>query len=118
MRSYFGRKLLVYGLTFFLAVSIDWMIPRFMPGNPIENMLTRVSVASTAGASQALYTYYSHLFGLDVPLWQQYVNFWDSLIHGNLGISVYLFPTPVSKVLENAIPYDVALLVPSILLSW
>lgn len=118
MRRYFGRKLLIYALTFFLAVSIDWMIPRFMPGNPIQNMLTRVSVATTGNASQLLYNYYSHLFGLDVPLWQQYLNFWNSLIHGNLGISVYLYPTPVSQVLKNAVPYDIALLIPSILLSW
>ena len=118
MRRYFGRKLLVYGITFILAVSIDWMIPRFMPGDPIKNMLARVSVGTTAGASQALYDYYAHLFGLDLPLWLQYLNFWNSLLHGNLGISSYLFPTPVAKVLWQAVPYDVFLLVPSILLSW
>jgi len=118
VRRYFGRKLLIYGLTFILAVSIDWMIPRFMPGNPIRNMLTRVSVGTTAGASQALYDYYSHLFGLDLPLWQQYLNFWNSLIHGNLGISSYLFPTPVKQVLLSAVPFDIFLLIPSILLSW
>ena len=118
MRRYFGRKILIYALTFFLAVTIDWLIPRFMPGNPIRNMLTRVTVATTEGASQALYNYYSHLFGLDVPLWQQYINFWSSLFHGNLGISTYLFPTPVVKVLTNAVPYDVFLLIPAILASW
>jgi len=89
-----------------------------MPGNPIRNMLTRVSVGTTAGASQALYDYYSHLFGLDLPLWQQYLNFWNSLIHGNLGISSYLFPTPVKQVLLSAVPFDIFLLIPSILLSW
>jgi peptide/nickel transport system permease protein len=115
---YLGRKLLIYALTFILAVSIDWMIPRFMPGDPIQNMLTRVTGAQTAASSQALYSYYSHLFGMDVPLWQQYLNFWDSLIHGNLGISMWLFPTPVSQVIKNAVPFDIALLVPSILLSW
>jgi peptide/nickel transport system permease protein len=118
VRRYFGRKIIIYALTFFLAVTIDWMIPRFMPGNPVQNMLTRVSIATTAGSSQALYTYYSHLFGLDLPAWKQYLNFWVSLFHGDLGISVYLFPTPVRDVLKAAVPYDVALLVPSILLSW
>jgi peptide/nickel transport system permease protein len=118
VRRYFARKILIYGLTFFLAVSIDWMIPRFMPGDPIRNMLTRVSVSSNAGAIQMMYDYYSHLFGLDLPLWQQYFNFWNSLFHGNIGISTYLFPTPVRQVLLRAVPYDVFLLVPSILLSW
>jgi peptide/nickel transport system permease protein len=118
VKRYFGRKILIYLLTFFLAVTIDWMIPRFMPGDPIRNMLTRVSVSSNAGAIQMMYNYYSHLFGLDLPLWQQYLNFWNSLFHGNLGISTYLFPTPVTQVLISAVPYDVFLLIPSILLSW
>lgn len=116
MRRYFGRKILIYGLTFFVAVTIDWLIPRFMPGDPIANMLSRTSVNTMA--IPEMYAYYSHIFGLDVPLWQQYLNFWNALLHGNLGISTYLFPTPVSKVLLRAVPYDVFLLVPATLLSW
>ncbi len=118
MKRYFGRKILIYLLTFILAVTIDWMIPRFMPGNPIRNLLARVSVATNAGSTQVMYDYYSHLFGLDLPLWQQYLNFWNSLFHGNFGISTYLFPTPVRQVLLSAVPYDIFLLIPSILLSW
>jgi len=118
VKRYFGRKILIYLLTFFLAVTIDWMIPRFMPGDPVRNMLTRVSVNTNASAIQMMYDYYSHLFGLDMPLWQQYLSFWKSLFMGELGISVYLFPTPVKDVLLRAIPYDAFLLVPSILLSW
>ncbi|MEW6028951.1 MAG: ABC transporter permease [Chloroflexota bacterium] len=118
MKKYFGRKVVIYLLTFFLAVTIDWMIPRFMPGDPVRNMLARVSVNTNASAIEMMYDYYSHLFGLDLPLWQQYINFWKSLLHGDLGISTYLFPTPVTKVLLRAVPYDVFLLVPSVLLSW
>ena len=116
MKRYFGRKILIYLLTFFLAVTIDWMIPRFMPGDPIANMLARVSVNSNAAA--VMYTYYTHVFGLDLPVWQQYLNFWAALFHGDLGTSVYLFPSPVTKVLLHAVPYDLFLLIPSILLSW
>jgi peptide/nickel transport system permease protein len=116
MRRYFGRKFLIYGLTFFLAVTIDWLIPRFMPGDPIANMIARVSVSSNA--AELMYDYYTHLFGLDLPLWQQYLNFWGRLLQGDLGISTYLFPTPVTQVIAHAVPYDIFLLVPAILLSW
>jgi peptide/nickel transport system permease protein len=116
VRRYLARKVLIYLLTFFLAVTIDWLIPRFMPGDPIRNMLARASVNSTA--AQVMYTYYTHVFGLDLPVWQQYLNFWQSLFRGDLGISAYLFPAPVTKVLVRAVPYDLALLLPSILLSW
>jgi peptide/nickel transport system permease protein len=118
LKKYFIRKLLIYLLTFFLAVTIDWMIPRFMPGDPIRNMLARVSVSSNASSIQKMYEYYSHLFSLDQPIWRQYLYFWASLFKGDLGLSVYLFPTPVSQVLWRAVPYDVFLLIPSILLSW
>jgi peptide/nickel transport system permease protein len=116
VRRYFGRKLLIYGVTFFLAVTIDWMIPRFVPGDPIANMMARVSV--NTNAAEVMYTYYTHAFGLDLPIWQQYLNFWNALLHGDLGTSVYLFPSPVTQVLMRAVPYDAFLLIPSILLSW
>jgi peptide/nickel transport system permease protein len=118
VRRYFSRKLLIYGLTFFLAVTIDWMIPRFMPGDPVLNVMARLGVVTNPTAAQAMYDYYQHVFGLDLPIWQQYLNFWNALIHGQLGISIYLFPTPVTKVLMRAVPYDIFLLIPSVLLSW
>ena len=34
MKKYFARKFLFYALTFFVAVTIDWLIPRFAPGDP------------------------------------------------------------------------------------
>lgn len=116
MRRYFGRKLLIYGLTFFLAVTIDWLIPRFMPGDPVMNMLSRASL--NAEAAEVMYGYFTRAFGLDVPIWQQYLNFWNALFHGDLGTSIYLFPQPVSKIIMRAVPYDAFLLIPAILLSW
>jgi len=116
VKRYFGRKVLVYVLTFLLAVTIDWLIPRFMPGDPVRNMLSRASL--NAEAVDVMYGYYTRAFGLDVSIWQQYLNFWKALFHGDLGTSVYLFPQPVTKVIMRAVPYDIFLLLPSILLSW
>lgn len=103
-------------LTFFFAVTIDWLIPRFMPGNPVQNLLARASLR--AEAAEVMYGYFTRAFGLDVPIWQQYLNFWNALFHGDLGISVYLFPQPVIKIIMRAVPYDIFLLLPAILLSW
>ena len=116
MRRYFGRKLLIYILTFFLAVTIDWMIPRFMPGDPIQTMLSRASMQ--AETAEVMRSYYTQAFGLDVPIWQQYINFWIALFQGDLGTSVYMFPSSVANVLKRAVPYDLFLLIPAILLSW
>jgi peptide/nickel transport system permease protein len=116
VRRYFGRKLFIYLLTFWVAATIDWMIPRFMPGDPIQSLLSRTQVAPEAVAD--LIAYYKNLFGLDVPLWQQYLNFWARLLQGDLGRSVYLGGRPVTDVIMAALPYTLALLIPAILLSW
>jgi peptide/nickel transport system permease protein len=116
VRRYFGRKLFIYLLTFWVAATIDWMIPRFMPGDPIQSLLSRTQVAPEAVAD--LIAYYRALFGLDLPLWQQYLNFWARLLQGDLGRSVYLGGRPVTDVIMAALPYTLALLIPAVLLSW
>lgn len=116
MYRYFRRKLTVYFITFFFAVTIDWVIPRFMPGDPVQTMLSRAALRREA--VEVLYSYYNRVFGFDLPLWRQYLNFWLSLLHGDLGISLLLFPQPVSRVIMRAVPYDIFLLVPAILISW
>jgi len=116
LRRYFGRKILIYSITFFLAVTIDWAIPRFMPGDPIHNLLARAG--QRAEAADVMYTYYTKAFGLDVSTWQQYLNFWKALFHGDLGISVFRFPQPVAAILMKAVPFSICLLVPAILLSF
>jgi peptide/nickel transport system permease protein len=116
MRRYFQRKLLIYILTFFVAVTVDWCIPRFMPGNPVDILISRAGLRGSA--VNTMHSFYTEAFGLDQPIWKQYINFWVAIFHGDLGISIYLFPTPVTKVIMKAIPYDIALLIPAILLSW
>lgn len=116
MRQYFGRKLLIYFITFFLAVSIDWLIPRFMPGNPVQGMIARANLS--AEFAKMIYSYYMQAFGLNIPIWQQYLNFWIAIFHGDFGTSIWLFPEPVIKIIKDAVPYDILLLLPAILVSW
>lgn len=116
MRQYFGRKLAIYLVTFFVAVTIDWMIPRFMPGDPVQGMVSRMSLEPEAATR--MMGFFLSAFGLDKPIWEQYLNFWVALGHGDLGISVWQFPTPVLNIILSAVPYTLALLIPAIILSW
>ncbi len=116
MRRYFARKLGIYLLTFFVAVTVDWMIPRFMPGNPVSGMIGRMNLEPDA--ANKMMGFFLGAFGLDKPIWQQYLNFWTALLHGDLGVSCWQFPTPVTRIIMSAIPYTLALLVPAIILSW
>ena len=116
MFRYLTRKLVVYVLTFAFAVTIDWAIPRFMPGNPVEALVARI--ARQPEASKALTSFYMKAFNLDAPWWQEYLHFWSALFHGDLGRSIMFYPTPVITVIDRALPYTLALLLPAILLSW
>jgi peptide/nickel transport system permease protein len=116
VRRYFTRKLLIYVLTFILAVTIDWLIPRFMPGNPVQSMISRAGLK--AESAKLIYSFYMQAFGLDLPIWRQYLNFWIALFHGDFGVSTWLFPRPVLRIILDAVPFDALLLLPAILASW
>ncbi|MFD6950807.1 peptide ABC transporter permease [Nocardiopsis sp. TSRI0078] len=117
MWRYIGRKLFVYLLTFIVAVTINWMIPRFMPGDPVRSMLSRAQV-SDPEALERMTNYYNDVFGLDTPLHQQYLSFWSGLFRGDLGISTMLYPEPVLDIILRSVPYTLGLLLPAIILSW
>jgi peptide/nickel transport system permease protein len=116
MGRYLARKIAIYLVTFWVAVTIDWAIPRFMPGDPVEALLSRMHAQPSSSA--ALSGYYTKSFGFDVPIWKQYLNFWAAIFHGDLGRSILYFPTPVWELIRAALPYTLALLVPAILLSF
>ena len=116
MYRYLVRKSLIYLLTFFVAVTIDWAIPRLMPGNPIDGLIARFQTNSTA--AQDLHGFFTRSFGLDQPLWKQYLTFWQGLLHGDLGPSISYVGTSVSELIWQALPYTLALLVPAIILSY
>ena len=120
MRRYFGRKLLTYAITFFIAATIDWLIPRLMPGDPIAGLMQRTGGGSTLSpeASAAMVQYYTNLFGLNRPMWEQYLGFWTSLFHGDLGLSIFGHGRAVTDTIMAAVPYTLGLLIPAILLSW
>ncbi len=118
MRRYFGRKLFIYALTFFIAATIDWVIPRLMPGNPIQSLISRTCTGCSPEAAHALVQYYNSLFGLDKSMLEQFVGFWVSLAHGDLGRSIYGNGWPVVDTIMAAVPYTLGLLIPAILLSW
>ena len=116
MRRYFTRKIITYVVAFFLATTIDWAIPRIMPGNPVQLYLTKFSVTTEAQYA-ALQKVISASFGVNVPVWKQYLDFWDGVLHWKFGLSFYA-TEPVTHVIFQALPYTLALLIPAITLSY
>jgi peptide/nickel transport system permease protein len=116
MSRYLARKTTIYLLTFFVAVTINWAIPRLMPGDPIDGLISRIQ--ADPAASEQLHGYFTESFELDEPLWRQYLDFWWGLFHGDLGPSIAYVGSGVSELIWAALPYTLALLIPAIVLSY
>jgi peptide/nickel transport system permease protein len=113
---YLARKTFLYLVTFVVAVTVDWAIPRLMPGDPITGLIARLQADPTT--AEELQGYFTESFGLDRPLWRQYLDFWHGLVQGDLGPSIAYVGSSVTDLLMNAVPYTLALLVPAIVLSY
>ncbi|WP_033344668.1 ABC transporter permease [Catenuloplanes japonicus] len=101
------RRVAFYLFTAWAAITLNFFIPRLIPGDPVRSMISRYQGQLNADAIQSLYI----LFGLDEKksLWQQYVEYWSQLLHGDLGLSFTFFPAPVSQVIGDSIGWTVTL---------
>jgi peptide/nickel transport system permease protein len=102
-----SRKIFFYVLTFFAAVTINFFIPRVMPGNAVDGYLARVHGRISSQAQHAL----SVAFGVNThqSIFGQYFSYLDNLAHFNLGISFTYFPEPVSLVIRQSLPWTLVL---------
>jgi peptide/nickel transport system permease protein len=101
------RRFVFYLVTAWAAVTLNFFIPRLMPGDPVTAIMGRLQGRIDSNAEQALRV----LLGLDkdTTLWQQYIDYWQLILHGNLGVSFTFFPTPVSEIVMQALPWTIGL---------
>lgn len=101
------RRLGVYLLTAWVAITVNFLLPRLMPGNPVQILIGKLTGRVTPQIVHAIERQFG--VGLHQSLWTQYVHYWSQLAHLNLGISITL-STPVSTVLAQAVPWTVGLI--------
>jgi peptide/nickel transport system permease protein len=113
---YLLRRIAFYVFTAWAAITINFFIPRLIPGDPVTSLISRNQGQMSTQAIESLYV----LFGLDKhkSLMEQYIDYWKQLLHGDLGISFTFFPTPVSEVLRQALPWTLLLVGITTLLSF
>jgi peptide/nickel transport system permease protein len=112
------RRLGVYALAIWAAVTLNFFLPRLAPGNPAEIVFERLS--QRGQVSPAVLKALEAEFGVDTtdPLWVQYFNYLGNLLHGNLGVSTNYFPTPVVDIIAQDIRWSLVLLTVSVFLSF
>ncbi len=84
-KSYFANKALRYAITIFIILTINFFIPRVMPGDPIRNLLGEEAAIP---ANQDTINQLKAEYGLDRPLYEQYVSYLASLARLDLGTSI------------------------------
>jgi peptide/nickel transport system permease protein len=103
-----ARRLGFYLATAIVAVSLDFLIPRIIPGNPVDAVLAKMQgVTVTRATINAL----ELQFGVNTKasLWAQYTHYWGDLLRGNLGVSTSNGFEPVTAVIRTALPWTLGL---------
>jgi peptide/nickel transport system permease protein len=94
-------------LTLWAAVTLNFFLPRLMPGNPAIAMMARFHGRVSGQGLIAL----ENLFGVNThtSLPVQYLHYLGDIATGNFGTSLYFYPSSVSRVVLDAIPWTLGL---------
>ena len=96
MLRYLLTRLLYTLPAVWLVVSVVFLLIHLVPGDPVQQMLGEGAASADVQAAR-------HAYGLDVPLGQQYWNYWKGVLHGDLGRSLRL-DQPVGTLIAQRYP--------------
>jgi peptide/nickel transport system permease protein len=106
---WFARRLVFYAFALWVALTINFLLPRLMPGSPLAGLLQHMSPAQLSANPGVMKTYEALLGGGHHTIWQDYVTYLGRIAHFNFGISTSNYPTPVSEVIGRTLPYSIFL---------
>jgi peptide/nickel transport system permease protein len=111
------RRLGFYLVTAVVAVSLDFLIPRLIPGNPVDAILSK---AQGTALSKATIDALDLQFGVNTKatVWSQYAHYWNSVLHFDFGVSTSNGFSSVSSVIRGAAPWTLGLVGVATVLSF
>ena len=123
LAQYVLQRFATYLAVLFIGLTITFFLPRFMPGDPINNYISQIQARANQTLSpeavQQIRDSLAELYGLKGNLLTQYVSFLKRvLLHFDFGPSFTNYPVPVSQILLHALPYTIGLLLMTTALSW
>src|SRR5262249_21905073 len=117
--GYVVRRLGVFFLTIWLGSTLIFIIPRLMPGDPVEAMVGRmVSQAGRIEDADILIEAWRKKFGLDRPILEQYLDYLGSTATFDLNYSLAFFPERVSEMIARSLPWTIGLLAVATVISF
>ena len=102
MTQFLIKRLIGLIFVILCVTFITFIMGYFAPGDPIRTLL---------GQHYTLKTYLAlkHAYGLDLPWYQQYLNYLNGLLHGSLGLSIVQQNRPVWDMLSSGVPVSTEL---------
>jgi peptide/nickel transport system permease protein len=118
-RNYFLKKIVWFIVTLTVAFTLNFILPRLMPGDPVAAIAARMAQGmSNATGVQAVYEQYTELFGTDKPIPEQFVIYLRNVLRGDFGYSISQYPRTVGDVISSSIGWTLMLQLPAILVGW
>ena len=110
--DYVLKRAGMFLLIIFVAGTLNFAVPRLRPTNPVEermNQLLQQAGGVHISNVEEMIARYEDRFGLNNPLWLQYVNYWISLSRLDFGKSIAYFPADVTKEIRRSMPWTIGL---------
>jgi peptide/nickel transport system permease protein len=100
------RRLVFYLVAAWVALTLNFFIPRAMPGNAVQAIM-----AKFPNLQPSAYKALEAMLGVGHPesLWVQYWSYLDDVFHLNFGTDVIEYPAQVSTLLAQTIPWTLTL---------
>lgn len=110
--SFVLRRLGLFFLIIWSAATLNFFIPKLTPRNPLREKLMQEATRTgyIPPGFEEMVQAYEEKFGLNRPLWEQYINYISDLARGDLGVSINSFPKTVLELVLEGLPWTIGLL--------
>lgn len=119
--NYIIKRVLLFFLIVWVGITITFFLPRLAPGrDPIAERMGMLAASGGVNleAIEEMIEAYRAKFGLDLPLWKQYLNYLADIARLDFGYSLAMYPARVLDLIALALPWTVGLLIVSVLMAF
>ncbi len=115
---WFLRRMVFYLFALWTALTVTFLLPRIMPGDPVGGIAQHLSSSQLQNNPGLLQTYRTLLGGGNQSIFQAYWQYLRRVATLNFGISTSNYPTKVSEVVGRTLPYSLVLVGIAFVLSF
>jgi len=110
--GYVARRIGIFLLIVVTAVSLNFFMPRIRKTNPMQSRMNQLAAQGGVNAKgiEQMIELYNQKFGLDKPLWRQYIIYWQDLLRLDLGKSLAYYPQSAFDMIARSAPWTIGLL--------